>query len=219
MTASAMTTLPAMSLRERILQVTAELVQQQPVKSLRVQDICAAAGISRTSFYREFSNIDDVIGTHAIQRWRRTMTTVITGLPTATTLERWRQLLGVMTRLAASKADGLIRDDSVLYIIGLMYKDDGTHLKELIAVLRPMIEQARAEGVFRNDLSVEDIADWVLRQSWVLASVPLPGSNPDADLQRYIDLALAAVQKPAAANDQLLTEIRQLGTKIDALIK
>jgi len=44
------------------LEVLEDLLLEVRVENLTVGRICRAAGISRSTFYREFDNIDDAVG-------------------------------------------------------------------------------------------------------------------------------------------------------------
>lgn len=208
------------ALRERILKAAKQQFRHAGGRGLRVHDICESAGVSRTSFYREFRNTDDVVAALAVRRWSQALGEALAHAKMRdSAAERWSSFIFDMARRTAAEPEQFAAGDGMIHVIGLMYRDDGAHLREIIDVIRPCIEASQREGTIRTDVSIEDIADWLLRQIWSLASVPFPSQpgaeDADAQLHRHIQHfilpGLLRPQHDAVLPQQVLAEIDKLG--------
>jgi AcrR family transcriptional regulator len=202
--------------RERILKAATDL--RAGLKSAQVQTICESAGVSRTSFYREFRNADDVVATLAIQHWTQSMASVVQTALALPPQERWIEFM-YMLAMRSNKQPTIINNENIIHVISLMYRDDGAHLDEIIEVMRPLIEKGQQEGTVRTDIGVAQIADWLLRQSWAQTSVPFVGGDVEQQYRQYVKLfilpALSTTnQEPVK---QVISEIDKLAQALERI--
>lgn len=187
----------AEDLRERLLDGAAACFERYGVVKTTVDDIAAAAGVSRATVYRYASGRDDLI-LGVIQR----------------SADRFFERLG--RRLdKPSKPIGERLVDGVLYAIDQVRSDE--HLALLFApeaagvtgtivgasdalfsqsaeYLEPLLSAAQRSGELRADLEAEELAEWLIRIILSLLTVQGPHSRTRPQtrllLERYLLPAL-----------------------------
>lgn len=176
------------TVRDRILASAAHCFQTRGAKQTRVQDICEQAAASRTSFYREFRNVDDVLANIAMQRWSDMLAHTVSKVEKISDAQqRWSNLIDHLAAVLREQPELKDQSDTLMHTISLMYTNDNHHLCEMGEIIRPLIERDQRNGVLRSDLSLLHIVDWLFRQAWALSSVPLPDKQPEALRSYYID--------------------------------
>lgn len=175
------------TVKERILEAARRHFREVGTRNARVQVICEAAGVSRTSFYREFANVDEVAASLTVQRWARSLSEALDGVAGLPVADAWREFIAGMTLRSGTATGWGSADDQLIHILGVLYRGDNAYLQDMVEVVRPFIEQGQQDGFLRTDVSVSRLADWLFRQIWAMTSVPFAGADPQAELRRYID--------------------------------
>ena len=176
------------TVRERILHVAQIAIENGQFDGTQVQMLCEQAKVSRTSFYREFRNVDDVIATLAISRWRRSLEKMIGKFQESQPdQEGWRLFFLEWASKSQGESEQLSAGGGVIQIVRLMYQGDGRYLTEITDVLNPVFEQGQSAGIIRTDVRPEYLSDWLLRQIWSLTSIPFPVCHTQQQLEQYFD--------------------------------
>lgn len=223
--------------RDRIVAAARQCIFAKGVAATSVQDISEMAQVARSSFYRHFRDIDDVLVALAIGIWTEQLVTLTGEVQTiATVRQRWTHYLArmVTTGSQLQTQDSLFSEDHFVRLVRLFYRGPKRPIDDLVAVMTPLLETAQASGELRTDVSVEELAIWLLRQSWALCSAPPFGGWQAGGLTRYIEtFVLPSLLNPqlqpapvarqsadlltAAAGQQLQSDINQLTAVIRQL--
>ena len=205
------------SVAGKILIAAAARIRRVGIKATRIQDICDDAGVARTSFYREFRNIDDVTSVVTIMESQKFIADTLTSLKDAEyTLDYWREFMRLITSFTISPIDD-VSNQQRLDIIDVAYRNGAILLNRLLGSLRPHIEASQRAGTLRGDLEADVIGEWMLRQAYALNAIPFIG--PDAAEQRLARIdqfIMPALSAPRTSRDaELHNDIREIlqGTK------
>jgi AcrR family transcriptional regulator len=186
---------PPLGLRERKKQQTKQALERaafdlfarQGYVETTVEDIAAAAQVSRASFFRYFGSKEDVLATDDDQRRARFMA-AFTGQPAD------RPVLAAIKAAVREYLGGVHADDrSCTYtkvilgsrvLLGRAYEMRLRWLRELESELR-----ARLTGVSNADVVAAVLADIVL--SILEASLRIAGADPERDVTDILDTGFA----------------------------
>jgi AcrR family transcriptional regulator len=207
------------SLRVKILDAAIEYLTSHNLADAQINALCQTAGISRTSFYREFKNLDDMFSCLIITMWSQLLHDIIAEVEP---IEAPDQRLFEFTKKVASTAQSqsyLAWDEkNVTQAVKLLYKEDGVGLTAIIRVVSPFILRCQQQNGLRQDLHSDEVADWILRQMWMLISIPLTIIFKDESLDRYIQVfiveALRPNTAPAAKTDNIDNKLDQILDKL-----
>lgn len=213
---------------EKILEAARQCFSIHGGVATQVQQIVETAGIARSTFYRHFRDVDDVLLTLVIQLWVQHLEHLLTHLAAQPdTAQRWRQLLVNMVELSSQSGQGnaLFSGSSFLHVVQLFYRDTQRAQQRLIEVLVPSIKKAQATLQVRTDIGAEQIAEWLLRQAWALSSIPPKDGWQPSELGVYIDTFVLPGLLPGPAlnnhaneaSEQLRHEVQRLSAVIEKL--
>jgi AcrR family transcriptional regulator len=173
--------------RDRIVLAAERCFAQYGVTKTTVEDVAAVAGTSRASVYRHFPGGRDEIILAALvssakafvpqipARWRSARTVgdaiveLIVGAVAWVRSEPWREAL-LTTPLSRTLSAS---DTAATYAV-------------CVTFIGPYFEQARAAGLVRPRVGVEDAVEFVVRMIHSLLVVPGHVDRTDAQLRRYL---------------------------------
>lgn len=151
----------AMNTRMKIMKVTMDLFREKGVESVKINDICEAAGISTGAFYHHFASKDKIIqnGYESIDSYLQEQAGK---LPGDTATERlfafFRLSNGVMEEMGWPFI-------SEAYRHILQTKDKYTLSRERFPYrhIYSILEDGKTVGEFRSNLDVEEAADYLMK--------------------------------------------------------
>lgn len=171
-----------------ILDAAERCFAQAGVRKTTVEDVAARAGVSRITVYRQLGNRDDLVRAVLLRVTDRFLRRARTKLLTAPDLATAVADLIVSTVVAAR------RDNSLLLLYGS--EETGASGRPLPGTTEPLIERfgavieelaAALPGALRDDVSVADAGEWVLRIVVSLLTLEPTTRSGDTDLRRFIE--------------------------------
>ena len=172
--------------RELILEAGRLQIARNGIKGVQVVSLCEQAKVPRTTFYREFSNSQEVVVTVIKDYWATSVANIADEVISLPSEVRWSQFfIRLLTKVA--KQPSFLNDENILPIVRLINRHYIAQAHEIGRGMHFLIVEGQKDGTVRNDVSVDEIAHWVLRQSWSLSSLPLIGEETEEDLEHYID--------------------------------
>ncbi|QQD17311.1 TetR/AcrR family transcriptional regulator [Spongiibacter nanhainus] len=207
------------NIREKILKAANTSLEERDLAELQINELCQLANVSRTSFYREFKNLDDLGAALATQIGKDILREAAQAADTLT--DPRERLFQFIRRVATdSQSHRFLRWEKSL-ATKLIQRENGLGLAVFFDVLGPVITRCQQDGALRGDLRTEEIADWLLRQWWLLSNLPLRNSAGREALDRYIQVFIVDALRPADASgsgsedvhnklDQILDKLRYL---------
>lgn len=202
--------------QEKILAAARQCLAARGVGQTSVLDIVAAAGISRTTFYRQFRDMDDILVTLAARLLTDRLHELARLLtqPALPATERWRDFIAAVVRIRETEAGNPLNADAEFhYVVRLFYGTYRDKLQQMVNSLEPLINAGKTAGELRTDVDSARIGEWLLRQSWALASLPMESHWPQDQLLEYITtFLLPALLRPNATDNtaRLSKEIDRL---------
>lgn len=210
------------NIRQKILDAAEIYLKNHSLEGAQINELCQLAGVSRTSFYREFKNLDDLFSCLISTLWTATLSEIIeTSSTIASPQERLFHFSKQIALVAQSREYLPWNEQSISQAIQLLYSKDGQGLSAFTNVIAPFITGCQQDGGLRTDIRTEEISDWLLRQIWVLMSLP-PTSIFNGDpLDRYIQIFIVDAMRAIDAStsggsdvnqklDQILDKLRYL---------
>lgn len=179
---------PATGTRDRLLAAAEACIARFGADKLTMDDVAKAAGMSRQTLYRHFTNKADLIEELGISRVHAI---------NAAVAARVAEIEDPAQRIveAILEAVQTVRNDQVS--MALMHGDTAnlmTRLSQQSSVLRdlhhqrllPILEQAKSAGVLRPDIYLSDAVSWlVLLQITLVTWADALSLRPDA-LRRFV---------------------------------
>lgn len=221
--------IPRMSnVEQRILKAAEQCFATCGSVATQVQHIVEAAGIARSTFYRYFRDVDDVLLKIVIRLWVSHLQEVLQQTSAfSNPAQRWRSLIVAMARSGSELPLGnaLYAEDSFLHVVRLVYRNPHSAQTHLIALMVPTIEKAQASQELRTDVGAQQIAEWLLRQAWALSSAPPVEGWQTTELDSYIDTFLLPgllhptrhESNPSVAIERLSRELQRLTGVIEKI--
>ena len=184
-----------MNVRERLLDATAECLQEQGIRRTTVAQVAERAGVSRAWLYRHFPDKASLVGAALVRLdeafWADAHRKVgrrrgiVSQVAEAVLIARGVELpLALQLRVEEPEAYALVVGSGIRSVVPGMASFWHVHL-----------EAARAAGQLRPDLDVHRAAEHVLRI--VLSLVTLPGDAVDADDRKSLSSYLEEFLLPS----------------------
>lgn len=210
--------------QDKILDAARRCFREQGILQTNVLDIVNAAGVGRTTFYRQFRDLDDILVTLAARILTDSLP-ALTGELESTAgnaRQRWRDFIAAIVQIGLrGSEDPLHAEVTYLRVIRLFYGNYGDKLRLLVEALAPLIDRAKTRGELRTDIASERIAEWLLRQAWALTSLPLSGRWQHSELDDYIDtFLLPSLLRPegdGSTMQRLGDEVQRLAAIVNRL--
>ena len=164
-----MTSLEPQSTREKILEAAGRCLERFGIQKTTLADVAEEAGVARVTVYRQFADRDALVVDTSLyileKRWRE----IAAKLDHVEGLGNWileAMLLNLAMIEKEQKAGRYQQRDARGEGMSIALSPPGL---ECIAVwLRPLLEVA--DGKAAQKASVEDIAEWMHWQSFIMAS-------------------------------------------------
>lgn len=148
---------------DRLVRAADLALQRDGIDGVSIDAVAADAGVSRATAFRHLGKRDQMIVAVTLLRSRR--------FARECTLEMTRQA-GAFAKLEAAfiyLVRELPNDPVVRELFAMRSPDDlgpGTH-EQAVATLGPVVENGRAAGEIRTDISVDQIVDWTVEQLYL----------------------------------------------------
>lgn len=189
-------------------------------KSASADDIAARAGISRSSFYRYFKGMDELIAAMATEIGVANLRSALSRSGDEERRIDWTLFVcNAVWGVLHDRRHAEIESTGADTVHTIYQARVGGHFVELVAVLVPSLEVDRGRGSLRSDRTAEDLAEWLLRQIWSLSSAPPPGGWSYDELVAYartfITPGIAPYREPADGTTSVPDQVARLK---DALV-
>lgn len=151
------------NMRPKIIEAATDCFARFGIKKTTIDDISKAAGVSRPTFYRFFENKQDLLLSIAIEEIQRLVGKSI----------RHREKIKDIDQLFVETILDMIlecqKSDVVQFLLSPENEDMMVQITEAanehwqVQTLgwKPLLDQAKAEGRFRDNVSFSDIAHWI----------------------------------------------------------
>lgn len=211
--------------QDRILDAARRCFREQGIRQTNVLDIVNAAGVGRTTFYRQFRDLDEILVTLTAQILTNRLPALTAELEGSTgdTRERWCNFIAAIVEIGLREGseDPLLADDIYLHISRLFYGVYNDKHRQVVEALVPLIDRGKTRGELRTDVASERTAEWLLRQTWSLVSLPMSSQWSRAELDEYIETfvlpSLLRLEENGRAMIRLGVEVQRLSAIVGRL--
>lgn len=180
------------SRRDRIIDAARAVLREDPEATISMGEVADRAGVARPNLYRYFSNKDELIkevllsDVRAIHESRRTALASVASAK------------GKIVESLVMGARGTLRSDTVTAFHGLakdavaaLVSGDRDLLELEAEYWRPILREARDEGVLVEDLTDERIMRWFMTSQYIIATQPaLVGEDFRAWIEDFVAAAV-----------------------------
>ena len=178
--------------KAKIRRVAGELIVRKGIDATTVEEIAAAAGIAKGTFYLHFKSKDDLILEYAHRRLEHARAV----LPEILLLGSTRAALREVTTTVVKGKDW---HPDIVKIVVLKIAESFDRLRavDLRNTLQPVIELGVARGELRTDIEIPILASFVAdtiycgMRNWGMG---LSGDDLDRAIDHAVDLAYDAVR-------------------------
>ena len=156
--------------RENILQVAIERMQQVGIRSVSVDDICHELGMSKKTFYVYFASKDDLVEV-LLQQHEQKMNRDVQHLVANKTVV---QLLVDWAKIARQTEKSTHQTPPMLYDLKKYYPNQfQQHIKRINLVMQQelvrFLQKGQVEGIFRQEIDVEVAAMLMVNTHQIVA--------------------------------------------------
>ncbi len=147
------------NIKDNILKVAIERMQQVGIRSVSIDDICHELGISKKTFYVYFPSKDDLV--HAILHKHEQK--VAHDLDNALSKRTITQVIVEWAKIAKSTAKKDLKTPAMMYDLEKYYPQLFTAHKKVMRqtaenILVRFLEKGVSEGIFRAEIDVDVVA-------------------------------------------------------------
>lgn len=191
------------SARERLIDATALCLERFGVAKTTVEDVAAAAQVSRATVYRYFDGRDALILGVLERDAKQFMERLVSRI-------RDQQDVGVAIVESVVFTVSSVRADPHLALlfapdaVGATFSIPGTTgliFRLTSEALRPTLERARDADILREGLNIDEAAEWILRTTLSLLSVPTQRTETEDRRLLMTYLVPALVKTPQSLRD------------------
>lgn len=179
--------------KAKIRRVAGELIIKQGIDNTTVEEIAAAAGIAKGTFYLHFKSKDDLVLEYAHRRLEHARSV----LPEILLLGSTREALREVTTMVVKGKDW--HPDLVkIVVLKIAESFDRLRATDLRNTLQPVVELGVARGELRTDIEIPFLASFVAdaiycgMRNWGMG---LSGDDLDRAIDHAVNLAYDAVRK------------------------
>lgn len=210
--------------RDRILKAADACFRENGVRNTNVLEIVARAGVGRSTFYRNFRDLDEILVTLAVGVWTKHLPVLTRGLlmTSVPARQRWRDFLVTLALIprTSDPENPIHGPDAFFHVIGQFYGAYPEKRQEVVTSLVPLIAAAAKRGELRDDTAPDRLAEWILRQGWALSSLPLPEWSKRRELEDYVETfvlesILSPEQRGLVGADTDLTRLSRLVDRME----
>ena len=189
------------------------------LSNLTVNSIADSAGISRSTFYRTFPNVEAAVIQVILDASRGVMLEGREALDQELPFEEKLAafMVYVIVHVPQNKwISTLLKPTNKSFSANYILRGDSAALNVIAEVFAPLLEEGRIKGELRNDLGNDGISEWMLRNIWSLMTEPARGLNNPEAIQIYISTyvlpsILRTDKTIAVAKNELDDILRSLG--------
>ena len=207
--------------RDKILLAAQQCFGEAGVAGTNVQQIADCAGVARSSFYRHFRDIDDILLALATQMWTQQLQALCNKCEAiADPIQKWRIFINRMVAMGTQlpESGAMFAENTILHVVRLFYRGQNDTTGKMNRALLPFVEQAKFRNELRNDIDSASITDWLLRQCWSLSSIPPANGWKDEALDHYINAFIfPSLLHPALMTNRAVDATAQLSSEIRRL--
>ena len=171
--------------RENILQVAIERMQQVGIRSVSVDDICHELGMSKKTFYVYFASKDDLV--QAILHKHEQQ--VAHDLDNALSKRTITQVIVEWAKIAKSTAKKDLKTPAMMYDLEKYYPQLFAAHKKVMRqtaekILVRFLEKGVSEGIFRAEIDVDVVAMMFLDMQYRLLDLMTGGQMTKEEVHR-----------------------------------
>lgn len=190
------------SARERLVDAAEACFQRYGVVKTTVEDVAAAAKVSRATVYRYFADRDELILGVLLRKAGRFLDHL------TAEIEREPRFDRAVVNGVLFTVDAVRRDENLALLfapeaVGITTSIAGASeamFKLTTSFLRPFFEAARAAGQLRSEIDLDEAAEWTLRAVLSLLTVQGPVERSAAAQKRFLSTFLVPALVPDGAS-------------------
>jgi len=192
------------SARQRLIDAAESCFQRYGVVKTTVEDVAAAAKVSRATVYRYFADRDELILGVLLRDAGRFLDRLTAEINREPEFDR-AVVNGVLFTVDAVRADENLALLFAPEAIGITTSIAGASealFKLTTEFLRPFFEAARDSSQLRPDVDLDEAAEWTLRAVLSMLTVQGPAERSPAEQKRFLSTFLvpALVASPHTAS-------------------
>jgi AcrR family transcriptional regulator len=203
--------------RERIVDAAERCIERFGASKTTIEDVASEARISRATVYRYFANRDEIMLAVLARAFDRTEHRILRAVwrPRAAKAAEmsWANIGDVKPyqQVLVDAFLAMLREVPKDPTMRLMFGDDaGPEMARLVGSsevfflrtverLMPILDQARAAGLLRDEVDERDAAEWVERLCMSFLAFPSPVKTTEARIRHMLEtLLVPALFKPSA---------------------
>ena len=171
--------------RENILQVAIERMQQVGIRSVSIDDICHELGMSKKTFYVYFASKDDLVQA-ILQKHEQK---VAHDLDNALSNRTITQVIVEWAKIAKSTAKKDLKTPPMIYDLEKYYPQLSSAHKKVMRetaekILVQFLKKGVSEGIFRAEIDVEVVAMMFLDMQYRLLDLMAGGQMTKEEVHR-----------------------------------
>lgn len=171
--------------RENILQVAIERMQQVGIRSVSVDDICHELGMSKKTFYVYFASKDDLVQAILHKHEQK----VAHDLDNALSKRTITQVIVEWTKIAQSTQKKDLKTPAMMYDLEKYYPQLFAAHKKVMRqtaenILVQFLEKGVNEGIFRAEIDVDVVAMMFLDMQYRLLDLMTSGQMTKEEVHR-----------------------------------
>ena len=172
-------------IRENILQVAIERMQQVGIRSVSVDDICHELGISKKTFYVYFASKDDLVQAILYKHEQK----VAHDLDNALSKRTITQVIVEWSKIAQSTQKKDLKTPAMMYDLEKYYPQIFTVHKKVMRqtaekILVRFLGKGVSEGIFRAEIDVDVVAMMFLDMQYRLLDLITGGQMTKEEVHR-----------------------------------
>ena len=171
--------------RENILQVAIERMQQVGIRSVSVDDICHELGMSKKTFYVYFASKDDLVQAILHKHEQK----VAHDLDNALSKRSITQVIVEWAKIAKTANKKDLKTPPMIYDLEKYYPQLSSSHKKVMRqtaekILVRFLEKGVSEGIFRAEIDVDVVAMMFLDMQYRLLDLMAGGQMTKEEVQR-----------------------------------
>lgn len=195
---------------EQIVTAARVCLERRGFAQTTVEDVLTQAGVSRSTFYRQFSGLEAIIARIAVVEGQALLER---SLKVACVHPNFADRLTAMLVQAVKQSSDspwvkrLTNAEGSLQVTRAVLESEPGALKDVGRAFYPVLELGLHQGELRSDLRFEEITEWLLRNLWSFQATQGRSFWPDHVLSRYVrEFVLAGILVTPARDE--LSDIR-----------
>jgi AcrR family transcriptional regulator len=184
--------------RERIIDSAERCIERFGPSKTTIDDIAAAADISRATVYRYFANRDEILLGVLLRASERTERRIWRAASRATTVEQWfvESFLATLREVPKDRMMRLMFTTEEGPEMARVVEGSDVFLQRTIDRLGPMFERAKADGLLRDGVDPHEASEWIERLCMSFLAYPpaaVNGTGGERRVRRMLEKLLVPV--------------------------